>query len=72
VDEYLAGHAVDEGIDHIGIDDVGKLIAHLGEVLDVLLEGLISPLLVVADVPRVPRPSVRTLEVIDEEERRSP
>jgi hypothetical protein len=51
VDEYLTGHAADEGIDHIGIGDVGKLIALLGEVLDVLSEGLISPLLVVADVP---------------------
>jgi hypothetical protein len=51
LDEYLAGHAADEGIDHISIGDVGKLIAFLGEVLEVLLEGIISPLPVVADVP---------------------
>jgi hypothetical protein len=30
---------------------VGELVALLGEALDVLLEGLVGPLLVVAKVP---------------------
>ena len=51
VDERLAGHAVDEGVDHVGIDDVGELIALLGEILDVLPEGLIGPLPIIAEVP---------------------
>jgi hypothetical protein len=51
VDEHLIGCAIDEGVDHIGIDDVGKLIVLLGEALDVLLGGLIGPLLTVAEVP---------------------
>jgi hypothetical protein len=51
MDEHLIGCAIDEGVDHIGIDDVGKLIVLLGEALDVLLEGLIGPLLAVAEVP---------------------
>ena len=54
VDERLAGHAADEGIDHVGIDDVWELIALLGEALNVLLEGLIGPLLVVVEIPAVP------------------
>ena len=51
MDEGLIGHAIDEGIDDIGIGDVGKLITLLGEALDVLPKGLIGPLLVVVDVP---------------------
>ena len=51
VDERLAGHAVDEGVDDVGVSDVGELIALLGETLDVLLEGLIGPLPTVLDVP---------------------
>jgi hypothetical protein len=44
MDEHLAHRATGEGIDHIGVDDVGKLIALLREALNVLLEGLISSL----------------------------
>ena len=66
MDERLAGHAAYEGIDHIGIGDVWELIALLGEALNVLLEGLIGPLLVVVEIPGVPRAGVGTLEVADE------
>jgi hypothetical protein len=45
VDEHLAGHPVDEGVDHIGVIDVWELIA---------LEGLTGPLLVVAEILGVP------------------
>ena len=48
VDERLAGCVVVEGIDHVSVGDVGELVVLLGEVLDVLLEGLISPLPIVA------------------------
>ena len=54
MDERLAGHATDEGIDHVGIDDVRELIALLGEALNVLPEGLIGPLLAVAEILGVP------------------
>ena len=67
MDERFAGRAADEGIDHVSIGDVGELVALLGEVLDVLLEGLVGPLPVVAEVPCVPKPSVCTLEVTDED-----
>ena len=51
VDKRLAGHAVDEGVDDVGVGDVGELIALLGERLDVLLEGLVGPLSTVVEVP---------------------
>ena len=51
MDECLASHATDEGIDHISVGDVGELIALLGEILDVLPEGLIGPLPIIAEVP---------------------
>jgi hypothetical protein len=61
VDEHLVGCTTNEGI-----DDVGELVA-LGETLDVPLEGLVGPLPAVAEVPQVPGPSVRTLEVDNED-----
>jgi hypothetical protein len=51
MDERLAGRATDEGIDDVGVSDVGELVVLLGETLDVLSEGLIGPLLVVAEIP---------------------
>ena len=51
VDKHLTGRATDEGVDHVGVGDVWELIALLGEMLDVLLEGLIRPLAVVVEVP---------------------
>jgi hypothetical protein len=68
VDERLAGRALDEGVDDVCIGDVGELIVLLRETLDVLLEGLVGPLLAVVEVPRVPRPSVCTQEVADEDQ----
>ena len=67
MDERLIGHAADEGVDDVGVGDVGELIALLGETLDVLPEGLVGPLPVVVEVLRVPRPSVCALEVADED-----
>ena len=51
MDERLTGHATDEGLDHVGVGDVGELIVLLRDTLDVLLEGLIGPLPIVIEVP---------------------
>ena len=67
MDECLTGHAIDEGIDHVSVDDVWELIALLGEALNVLLEGLIGPLLAIVEIPGVPWVGVGTLKVADED-----
>ena len=67
MDKRLIGHATDEGIDHVSVGDVRELIAFLGEVLNALLEGLISPLLVVAEILGDPQAGVGTLKVVDED-----
>ena len=54
VDECLTSHAADEGIDHVDVGDVWEVIALLREALNVLSEGLISLLLVVVEILRVP------------------
>ena len=54
VDEHLTGHAADEGVDHVDVGDVWERIALLGQALNVLLERLVSPLPVVAEIPGVP------------------
>ena len=51
MDECLTGHAIDEGIDDIGVGDVEEIIALLGETLDVFLKGLVGPLPIVVEVP---------------------
>jgi hypothetical protein len=67
MDEHLVGHATDEGIDHVSVGDVWELIAFLGEALNVLLEGLIGPLLADAEILGVPQAGVGTLKVADED-----
>jgi hypothetical protein len=62
----LTSRATGEGVDDIGVTDFEELISLLGEVLDVLAEGLIGPLPAIAQVPRVTGPSVCTLKVLDE------
>jgi hypothetical protein len=42
MDKRLTSHAIGEGIDHFGVDDIGELIALLGEVLNVLPKGLVG------------------------------
>jgi len=54
VDEHLTGHAADEGVDHVDVGDVWELIALLGEAMNVLLEGLVDPLLVVMEIQEFP------------------
>jgi hypothetical protein len=54
MDERLAGHAADEGVDHVSVSDVWELIALLGEALNALLEGLVGPLPAVVEILGVP------------------
>jgi hypothetical protein len=51
VDERLTGRATNEGVDDVGVGDVGELVALIGETLDVLPKGLIGPLPTVVEVP---------------------
>jgi hypothetical protein len=51
VEERFKRHAADEGIDHVGLSDVGELVELLGEALDVLSGGLVGPLPVVVEIP---------------------
>jgi hypothetical protein len=48
MDKHLTCHAIGEGIDHVGVDDIGELIALLGEVLNVLPKGLVGLMLAIA------------------------
>jgi hypothetical protein len=50
VDEHLAGHAIDEDVDDVSVDDARDLVVLLGKALDVLLMGLVGPLPTVAEV----------------------
>jgi hypothetical protein len=50
VDERLAGRALDEGVDDVGVGDVGELVALVRETLDLLLQGLIGPLLAIVEI----------------------
>ena len=67
MDERLAGHAADEGVDHISVGDVWDLNALLREALNVLLEGLVGPLPVVVEILGVHWAGIGTLEVADED-----
>jgi hypothetical protein len=67
VDKSLAGHAIDEGVDDINIGDVGELIVLLGEALNVLPEGLVSPLPIIVEIPGVPWAGVGALKLADED-----
>ena len=67
VDDGLTGHDTDEGIDDIDVGDVGELITLLGEALNVLPEGLVGPLPIVAEILGVPWMGVGTLEVANED-----
>jgi hypothetical protein len=54
VDERLASHATNEGVDHISVGDVWELIALVGEAPNALPEGLVGPLPAVMEILGVP------------------
>jgi len=65
--QLLAGGADDEGPDDVGVCDVGKLSALLGESPDEVSEGLIGILPAAPEVLGVSRTHVCALEVPDED-----
>jgi hypothetical protein len=48
---------------HVGVGDVGELIALLGEASDVLVESFIRLVPIVLEIPGVPRAYIGALEV---------
>jgi hypothetical protein len=67
MNQGLVGSPRQERADDVGINDVGQLIALLGETANVVTEGLIWLLPIVLEVPRVPRAHVGALKVPHED-----
>jgi hypothetical protein len=67
VNQGLVGSPGQEHADDVGINDVGQLIALLGETANVVTQGLIWLLSTVLEVPRVPRARVGALKVPHED-----
>ena len=63
MNQGLTGHLGQEGSYYIGIGDVRELVALPREALDVPMEGRTGLLMVVLEVPWVPKTFVRALEV---------
>ena len=63
MNQELTGRPGQEGSYHVSIGDVRELVALLGEASDVPMEGLTGLLMVVLEVPWVPRVLVCALEV---------
>ena len=63
MNQGLAGHPEQEGSYYVGVSNVRELIALSGEAPNVPVEGLPSLLMVVLEVPWVPRALVCALEV---------
>ena len=63
MNQRFVGSLGQKGSYHIGVGDVRELVALSGEASDVPAEGFISFLVVVLEVPWVPRALVRALEV---------
>ena len=67
VNQGLTGGPRQESSYDVGVGDVGQLVALLGEAPDVPMEGFISLLAAVLEVPWVPRVLVCALEVFHED-----
>ena len=63
MNQGLAGHPGQEGSYHVDVGDVRELVALLGEAPDVPAKGLTGLLMVVLEVPWVPRELVCALKV---------
>ena len=63
MNQGLTGRPGQEGSYHVGVDDVREPIVLPGEASDVPAEGLTGLLMVVLEVPWVPRAFVCALEV---------
>ena len=67
MNQGVAGGPRQESSYNIGVGDVGKLVALLGEASDVPTKGFSGLLLAVLEIPRVPRALVCALEVPHED-----
>ena len=63
MNQGLVGRPGLEGSYHVGVGDIGELIALLGEAPDIPMKGLTGLLATVLEVLWVPRAFVRALEV---------
>ena len=63
MNQTLTGHPGQEGSYHVGVDDIRELVALPGEAPDVPAKGLTGLLMLVLEVPWVPRVLVCALEV---------
>jgi hypothetical protein len=63
VDQGLTGGPQQEGPNHVGVSNVGQLIALSGETSDILTKSFIRLLPIVLEVPGVPRTYIGALEV---------
>ena len=63
MNQRLTGHPGQEGSYHVGVGDVGKLVALPREAPDVLAESLTGLLMAVLKVPWVPGVFVCALEI---------
>ena len=63
MNQGLAGGLRQESSYNVGVGDVGKLVALPGEATDVPTKGFSGLLLVVLEIPWVPRVLVRALKV---------
>ena len=67
MDQVLAGGPRQESFYDVGVDDVGQLVTLSGEAPDVPMKGFPGLLLVVFEIPWVPRTLVCALEVSHED-----
>ena len=67
VNRGLVGGPRQESSYDVGVDDVGQLVALLGEAPDVSTKGFFGLLSTVLEIPLVPRMLVRAMEVFHEE-----
>ena len=66
MNQGLVGGPRQEGSYNISVGDIGQLVAVPGEAPDVLMKSFLGLLLVVFEIPWVPRARVGALEVSHE------
>ena len=64
--QILACRAQMKGTDNVGVGDAGELSAQLGEVANVITQGLVRLLTTPSEIPRIPMSHVCALEVAHE------
>jgi len=67
VDQGFTGRLREECVDDVRVDDIRERVASLGELADVIPQGLAGLLLVALEVPGVTKADIRPLEISDED-----